>query len=99
MNGARKRETFIALRARKQGYQIASEVINPPLKINPPTIRDPDDVYREAIRAQRWIKRNQLRNEEYERGQFMCLIIIGVVITIGFAMGILAYQMVHGTHQ
>jgi hypothetical protein len=31
-----RRETFIALRARRQAYQIASEIQNPELKIEPP---------------------------------------------------------------
>jgi hypothetical protein len=30
------RETFIALRARRQGYQIASEILNPPVSLPPP---------------------------------------------------------------
>jgi hypothetical protein len=29
----RDRQTFIALRARRQGYRIASEILNPPVKV------------------------------------------------------------------
>jgi hypothetical protein len=32
-----RRETFIALRARRQGYQIASELLNPPLDVTTST--------------------------------------------------------------
>ena len=44
MNGTQRRETFIALRARKEGYLIASEILNPHLNLPQPAPRDPAEV-------------------------------------------------------
>jgi hypothetical protein len=47
---ARGRETFIALRAARQGYRIASDIANPHLDLPEyqPTVRSPEEVLQES---------------------------------------------------
>jgi hypothetical protein len=52
----RDRQTFIALRARRQGYRIASEILNPPVKRDQPAYQPKTPIDPSVFRTE-WARR------------------------------------------
>lgn len=76
MNGTQKRETFIALRARKQGHQVAADIGYPHLDV-PEFQREivpADQVFKPYLRDSPSIRR-------YDRGlRDLAIALLGIII-------------------
>lgn len=96
MNATWHRETFIALRARRTGYRIAAEILNPPLNRARRVLRDPDDEYLNAVRTQRWIRRAQLRHLRDTRRLQIAVMVLAMAFIAGISALILGFQWLYG---
>src|SRR5689334_3108681 len=83
-----QRETFIALRARREGHRIASEVLNPPLQVPPVPVPvaplPPDEVMYEPVEVIYAPLYEVVQVPYAPRKQDVIAIILGLLIPVIF---------------
>lgn len=99
MNATRPRETFIALKARREGHQIAAEILNPPMEV-PPELRVPLEVERiDPLEGQITYERNwaaQARFEPIDYGptpRWIWMLLVGEILAMILAVAFATSRM------